>query len=39
MEKTDSIENYNNNPIHFAIIQMKRILFILHISILLCNSK
>ncbi|EMS87989.1 hypothetical protein LEP1GSC074_1877 [Leptospira noguchii str. Hook] len=38
MEKTDSIENYNN-PIHFAIIQMKRILFILHISILLYNSK
>ncbi len=36
MEKTDSIENYNN-PIRFAIIQMKRILFILHISILLLS--
>ncbi|WP_025178452.1 hypothetical protein [Leptospira kirschneri] len=40
MEKVDFIENYNNitnNPIRFVITQMKRILFILHISILLLS--
>lgn len=40
MEKADFIENYNNvtnNPIRFIITQTKRILFILHISILLLS--